>query len=342
MTDTLTIQLAQLNQSVGDLAGNAAAMLAARDRAATGQNGAAGADLVVYPELQLIGYPAEDLVVKPALIERAAAELDKLAAATAEGGPAMLVGSVFVRDGNLHNGVALLDGGKIAATRFKHELPNYGTFDEVRIFQPGPLPEPIAFKGVMIGVPICEDIWHPDVCRHLADLGAEILISPNGSPYEIDKDTLRIDGVAKRRAVDTGLPLAYVNRVGGQDELVFDGASFVVNGDGGLAVQMRDWEEQEVTTRWVRTAGSWRCEPGEVAHLADHPEDIYCAMVLAQRLPRGAAGHVGRDRQRDLRGDRRRCAGAGTGVVRDAAQPLHQPGQPRRCRGLRQADRCPP
>jgi NAD+ synthase len=195
----------------------------------------------------------------------------------------MLVGSVFVRDGALHNGVALLDGGKVVATRFKHELPNYGTFDEVRLFQPGPLPEPIILKGTMIGVPICEDIWQPDVCRHLADFGAEIFICINGSPYEIDKDALRIDGVAKRRAVDTGLPLAYLNRVGGQDELVFDGASFVVNGDGSLAVQMNDWEEQEVTTRWTRTAQGWRCDRGEIATLADHPEDIYCAMVLALR-----------------------------------------------------------
>jgi NAD+ synthase len=278
MVDTLSITLAQLNQSVGNIAGNSAAMLAARARAK-----AAGADLIVFPEMQLIGYPPEDLVLKPALIERAAAGLEELAKATADNGPAMLVGSVFVVDGNLHNGVALLDGGKVAAIRLKHELPNYGTFDEVRLFQSGPLPEPIVFKSVMIGLPICEDIWHPDVCRHLADFGAELLICINGSPYEIDKDTLRIDGVAKRRAVDTGLPLAYLNRVGGQDELVFDGASFVVNGDGSLAVQMADWEEQEVTTHWTRTAKGWRCDQGELAKLAEHPEDIYCAMVLALR-----------------------------------------------------------
>jgi len=278
MPDTLKITLAQLNQSVGDLAGNAAAMLAARERAAR-----AGSDLIVFPEFQLIGYPPEDLILKPALIERAAAELEGLAEATEDGGPAMLVGSVFVQDGALHNGVALLDGGKIAAIRFKHELPNYGTFDEVRLFQPGPLPEPIVFRGVMIGVPICEDIWQPEVCRHLANFGAELFICVNGSPYEIDKDALRIDGVAKRRAVDTGLPLAYLNRVGGQDELVFDGASFVVNGDGSLAVQLKDWEEQEVTTTWTRTATGWRCDRGDVSLLADHPEDIYCAMVLALR-----------------------------------------------------------
>jgi NAD+ synthase len=276
MADTLTITLAQLNQVVGDIAGNAASMLAARARAV-------GADLIVFPEMQLIGYPPEDLVLKPALIERAAAELEVLAKATADGGPAMLVGSVFVSDGALHNGIALLDGGKVSAVRFKHELPNYGTFDEVRLFQPGPLPEPVVFRGTMIGLPICEDIWHPDVCRHLADFGAELLICINGSPYEIDKDTLRIDGVAKRRAVDTGLPLAYLNRVGGQDELVFDGASFVINGDGSLAVQLKDWEEQEVTTRWTKTSKGWRCDRGEVAQLAEHPEDIYCAMVLALR-----------------------------------------------------------
>ena len=276
MVDTLRITLAQVNQSVGDLAGNAAAMLAARSKAK-------GSDLIVFPELHLIGYPPEDLILKPALIERAAAELERLAEATADDGPAMLVGSVFVQDGALHNGVALLDGGKIAAIRFKHELPNYGTFDEVRLFQPGPLPEPIVFRGVMIGVPICEDIWHPDVCRHLADFGAEMLVCINGSPYEIDKDTLRIDGVAKLRAVDTRLPLAYVNRVGGQDELAFDGASFVINGDGGLAVQLADWEERIVETRWTRTAQGWRCDRGEVAQLADHPEDIYCAMVVALR-----------------------------------------------------------
>jgi len=278
MVDTLSITLAQLGQSVGDIPGNAAAMLAARERAR-----ATGADLIVFPEMQLIGYPPEDLVLKPALIERAATELETMARATATGGPAMLVGSVFVVDGALHNGVALLDGGKVAAVRLKHELPNYGTFDEMRLFQPGPLPEPVVFRGVMIGLPICEDVWHPDVCRHLADFGAELFICINGSPYEIDKDTLRVEGVAKRRAADTGLPLAYLNRVGGQDELVFDGASFVVNGDGSLAVQMTDWEEQEVTTRWTRTATGWRCNRGEIAPLADHPEDIYCAMVLALR-----------------------------------------------------------
>jgi NAD+ synthase len=276
MADTLKITLAQLNQSVGDIAGNAAGVLAARAEARS-------SDLIVFPELHLVGYPPEDLILKPSLIERAAAELQKLAEASASDGPAMLVGSAFVLDGALHNGVALLDQGKVAAVRLKHELPNYGTFDEMRLFQPGPLPEPVILRGAMIGVPICEDIWRPEVCRHLADFGAEMLICINGSPYEINKDALRIEGVAKRRAVDTDLPLAYLNRVGGQDELVFDGASFVVNGDGALAVQMRDWDEQVMQTNWTRTAKGWRCDRGQMETLSEHPEDIYCAMVLALR-----------------------------------------------------------
>ncbi|HSG35268.1 MAG TPA: nitrilase-related carbon-nitrogen hydrolase, partial [Sphingomonadaceae bacterium] len=247
MADELSITLAQTNQNVGDIAGNAEAML--RIRAEAGKT-----DLVVFPEMQLIGYPPEDLVLKPSLIERAAAEMERLALATSDGGPAMLVGSVFVRDGALHNGVAMLDGGRVTATRFKHELPNYGTFDEMRLFTPGPLPEPVLFRGAMLGLPVCEDIWHPDVCRHLADFGAGLFICVNGSPYEIDKEVLRIDEIARRRAVDTGIPLAYLNRVGGQDEIVFDGASFVINGDGSLAVQMTDWEEALVETRWTRVA----------------------------------------------------------------------------------------
>ena len=276
MPDTLKITLAQLNQSVGDIPANAQSVLQARQRAR-------GSDLVVFPELHLVGYPPEDLILKPALVQRAAAELQKLAQASASDGPAMLVGSAFVLDGALHNGVALLDQGRVAAVRLKHELPNYGTFDEMRLFQPGPLPEPVIVRGTMIGVPICEDIWRPEVCRHLANFGAELFICINGSPYEINKDALRIETVAKRRAVDTGVPLAYLNRVGGQDELVFDGASFVVNGDGGLAVQLRDWEEQVAETRWTKTAQGWRCDRGEVAALATHPEDIYCAMVLSLR-----------------------------------------------------------
>jgi NAD+ synthase len=276
MTDKLVIALAQMTQSVGDLAANADAMLAWRDRAV-------GADLIVYPELQLIGYPPEDLVLKPALVERANEELDRLAQATADGGPAMLVGTVVAAHGVLFNVVALLEGGAVTQIRQKRELPNYGTFDEKRLFAPGPLPAPIDFRGVKIGVPICEDIWFPFVTAHLKSEGAEILISPNGSPYEVDKDDRRVNMVAGTRVRETGLPLVYLNRVGGQDELVFDGASFVMNADFGIAQQLPDWEEALVLTRWEKWDGQWVCLPADSHVLDERPADIYNAMVLGLR-----------------------------------------------------------
>jgi NAD+ synthase len=279
MTDRLTIAIAQMAQRVGDLSGNADAMLEMRARTQ--------ADLIVFPELQLIGYPPEDLVLKPALAERAAVELTRLVAATADGGPAMLVGSierVAEQDGDkIYNILALCEGGRVTTTTRKHELPNYGTFDEKRIFTPGPLPEPVTFKGVKLGLPLCEDIWFPAVCGHLKEHGAELLISPNGSPYEIDKDELRVEGVAAARVRETALPLMYVNRVGGQDELVFDGASFVLNADGSVAHQLPDWEEALVETIWTRGNAGWRCEPGSVATLDPHPADIYQAMLVGLR-----------------------------------------------------------
>ena len=276
MTNRLNIAMAQLNQRVGDLAGNAGKMLEWRAKATD-------ADLIVFPEQQLIGYPAEDLVLKPAFAARAAVELAKLAEATADGGPAMLVGSIFLDDGALYNGIALLDGGQIAAVRYKHELPNYGTFDEKRIFASGPLPEPVLFKGVRIGVPICEDGWLAPVSIHLKERGAELLISTNGSPYEIDKDDRRLEEVFAARVRETGLPLMFLNRVGGQDELVFDGSSFVLNADGAAAHRLPDWEEHLRMTHWTRGDNGWQCADGPKALWEDHPADIYSAMVTGLR-----------------------------------------------------------
>ena len=310
MTNQLNIAMVQLNQRVGDLAGNAAAMLDWRAKAVD-------ADLVVFPEQQLIGYPAEDLVLKPAFAARAAEQLAKLAAATADGGPAMLVGSIFRDNGALYNGIALLDGGRIAAVRYKHELPNYGTFDEKRIFTAGPLPEPITFRGVPIGVPICEDGWLAPVSLHLKERGAELLISTNGSPYEIDKDDRRLEEVFAARVRETGLPLMFLNRVGGQDELVFDGCSFALNADGTVAHRLPDWEEHLRMTHWSRTASGWACADGPKALWEAHPADIYSAMVVGLR--------DGRHRQRVVRRDCSRCTWTGPRMVRDVAQPLHQP-----------------
>jgi NAD+ synthase len=178
-TDRLRIALAQMNQRVGDLAGNAAAMLEMRRKAE-------GADLLLCPELQLIGYPPEDLILKPEFVRRTHECTDELVQSTVEPGPAMLIGTVVHEGGLNYNAMLLADGGKVIGRTLKRELPNYGTFDEKRIFAAGPVPEPILFKGVKLGIPICEDIWQEGVCAHLADLGAELFLVPQGSPYELD------------------------------------------------------------------------------------------------------------------------------------------------------------
>ena len=275
MTDRLTIALAQLNASVGDLAGNADAILAARALVPA-------ADLLVTPELSIVGYPPEDLVLKPALVEAAKVQVERLAQATADGGPALLVGAPWAEDGVLYNAMLLLDGGRIAGITRKHDLPNYGTFDEKRLFSAGPLPGPMNLRGVRIGVPVCEDMWTPDVCECLAETGAELLIVPNGSPFEVGKDDRRLN-LAVTRVVETGLPLVYLNRVGGQDELVFDGASFVLNATRTLAHQLPDWDDTIRLTDWVRGESGWTCAAGELSKQDDDPADVYHAMLVGLR-----------------------------------------------------------
>ncbi len=277
MTDTFSIALAQLNPTVGDLDGNASLARKARDEAA-----AQGADLMVLPELFLCGYPPEDLVLKPAFVAACRATIETLAKATDDNGPAMLIGLPWAEDGRVYNSVALLDGGRIDTVRHKVDLPNYGVFDEKRVFAAGPEPGPVNIRAVRLGVPICEDIWSPDVCETLAETGAEILVSPNGSPFTADKRDLRMNKTVARVA-ETGLPLAYVNQVGGQDELVFDGASFVLNPGGRLAAQLPDWQEAVVTTRWQRGADGWRCETQAAALLSEGDAALYSACVLGLR-----------------------------------------------------------
>lgn len=278
MTDQLSIALAQLNPTVGDLPGNGRRILAARAEAA-----AKGADLVVCPELSVSGYPPEDLVLKPFFLDKVAATVDELAAATADGGPALLVGAPWRQDGAVFNAALLLEGGRVAAVRLKHDLPNYGVFDEKRVFVAGPLPGPVNFRGVRLGVMICEDMWTPDVAETLAESGAEILVSPNGSPFETGKLDRRIN-LATLRVVETGLPLIYVNQVGGQDELVFDGASFALGADRSLAAQAPAFTESLLLTRWTRDEdGGWVCAEGERHAPPDELGAIYQALTLGLR-----------------------------------------------------------
>ena len=271
MTDRLVIALAQLNPTLGAIQANMA-----KARVACGK--ASGADLVLFSELFICGYPPEDLVLRPSFVAQCKAALEELAKDT-KTGPAILLGTPWAEGGKLHNAVALLKDGRIETLRFKHDLPNYGVFDEKRVFQAGPAPGPISFKGVRIGVPICEDIWTEETCETLAETGAEILLVPNGSPFESNKDDERLNLVVAR-VTETGLPMAYLNQVCGQDELVFDGASFVLNADRSLAVQMPMFEEAITLTEWTRCKNGWRVTPGSIATLPEGEKETWKACVL--------------------------------------------------------------
>ena len=283
---TLSIAFAQVNPTVGDIPGNAALVRHARDNAA-----ALGADLVVFSELVLVGYPPEDLVLRPAFVQAAAVVLRELERESAAAGPGLVVTLPWAADGVVYNAVALVADGR-TTLRFKYELPNYGVFDEKRVFAPGPLPDPVVFRNVRIGLPICEDVWSPECAAHLAQGGAELLLVPNGSPFDVEKFHVRLD-LAGQRVIETGLPIAYVNQVGGQDELVFDGGSFVMNSDRSLAHLLPFWREALVRTRWRCEGGKYRCE-GD-AHWTEEPRlaSIYSAMVLGLRDYAGKNGFRG-------------------------------------------------
>jgi len=277
-----TVTLAQLNPTVGDIEGNAAKARAARTQAA-----ADGADLLVFPELFIAGYPPEDLILKPSFQAACRGAIESLARDTADGGPAVLIGTPWVDDGKLYNACALLDGGRIAALRFKANLPNYGVFDEKRLFARGPASGPLTIRGVRVGVPICEDIWleeseeYENIVECLAETGAEILIVPNGSPYSRDKHDLRLS-IVVARVRESGLPLVYLNQIGGQDEVVFDGGSFALNADLSVAAQLPSFAETVTTLRWTKGRGDWRCA-GPVASLIDGDKADYAACVLGLR-----------------------------------------------------------
>jgi NAD+ synthase len=278
MTDRLSIALAQTNPTVGNIPANTDRIRQVRAEAA-----ARGADLVVFSELVVSGYPPEDLVLKPFFLDMVEAAVEELAAATADGGPALLIGAPWRQDGQVYNAAMLLDGGSIMAKRVKHDLPNYGVFDEKRVFAAGPLPGPVVFRGVRLGVMICEDMWTPRVARTLADCGAEMFIVPNGSPYETGKHERRTD-LAVARVCECGVPLIYVNQVGGQDELVFDGASFAIGADRTLKAQAPGFCEYLLMTRWQRGAdGVWVCQEGEHAPPGEPLADTWQALVLGLR-----------------------------------------------------------
>lgn len=246
----------QINPVVGDIAGNAAKVAASYARAI------GKADLVICPELVLSGYPPEDLVLKPAFLDAIEDAVEKLCAMTkGKGLPGLVLSTPWRLAGALKSTVLLIDNGAITATRAKYHLPNYSVFDEMRVFRPGPLPDPALFRGYSLGLATCEDIWFDDVTSHLKARGAQMIISPNGSPFQEGKTDTRLE-IVRARVAETALPLLYLNQVGGQDELVFDGASFALNPDGQMVLRMKEFETDEAVFRF-----------DDGAFTSDHRED---------------------------------------------------------------------
>lgn len=278
MTDTLKLAVAQLNPVIGDFAGNIALARNAYNEAKS-----KSADLLIFTELFVSGYPPEDLVLRPAFQAAAREAVLEIARFTKDG-PAVLVGAPWVENDKLYNAVLLLDDGEVKTSRLKVALPNYGVFDEKRVFEVGPLPGPIDFKGVRIGVPICEDIWSPDVPECLEETGAELLIVLNGSPFAVGKVDLRMN-VAVARVTETKLPMVYVNQVGGQDELVFDGASFALDADCTLKAQFPSFESLVDVLTVVRQpeGEGWKIQSDHMHEEVPSQVAIYQACVLGLR-----------------------------------------------------------
>ena len=273
MTNRLKIASAQINPTVGDIAGNIAKAHTAFEKAKAG-----GADILVLPELFVIGYPPEDLVLKPAAVEDCRIAAEEFAAVTANG-PAVVFSAPWRDEKGLYNAAIFMQGGRITDVRYKHHLPNYGVFDEFRIFDRGPLPEPVEFKGIRIGLPICEDLWQPGVASYLADKGAEILISPNGSPWRRTALSERVAALGEK-VHNEGLPLIYVNQVGGQDELVFDGSSFAMNGDEIIVQALKSFVEDFDISSWEKDGDRWRCTEAALHDQLTGHEADWRAMTL--------------------------------------------------------------
>lgn len=262
MTATLRIASCQLNPVVGDIWGNEALIAASYARARSD-----GADIAIVPELMIIGYPPEDLVLRPTVIDDCRKACLRLADQTS-GGPALLLTCPWQIEGQLYNAALWMEAGEIKHVRLKHHLPNYGVFDEARVFSRGPLPEPIVFQGITIGLPICEDLWQPGVAEYLADQGAEIMLSPNGSPWRRTAHAERTAALGDK-VFNEGLPLIYVNQIGGQDELVFDGSSWSMAADGTIVQSLKSFVDDYDVADWVKEDGVWRCVAAKIeSHLS--------------------------------------------------------------------------
>ena len=276
MSDQFKITLAQLNATVGDLKGNADKVMKAWEKARDEQS-----NIIAFPELFITGYNPQDLILKPAFQKASTEMIQKIAEACSQG-PAIAVGGPFCDEKNLYNAYYILSGGKIQAVIKKHHLPNEEVFDEVRLFSSGNVDGPFQVDQMRIGSPICEDAWHSDIVETLAETGAQTLLVPNGSPYYRSKTEIR-QNVMVSRVVESGLPLVYLNLVGGQDDQVFDGGSFVLNPGGELVLQMPQFQESVETCVFKKSAGSWKAEVGHKSRILEPLESDYFAMVMGLR-----------------------------------------------------------
>ncbi|WP_254473088.1 NAD+ synthase [Bartonella sp. B1098] len=277
MKDNFRVAVAQLNPIVGDIEGNFSLAVMAHQKAKE-----EGADLVLFTELFISAYPPEDLVLKPAFTKTCEEAIEKLAKTTV-GGTGIVIGLPLRRNGNIYNGVMLLDEGRVIAESFKFDLPNYAEFDEKRLFSSGARPEPIVYHGIKLGIVICEDIWNDSsLCVELGNKGAEMILVLNGSPYYRNKTLKRID-VVHTQALQSGVPIIYANQVGGQDELVFDGGSFALNGQGQKVFQMKHFDSHLALSHWQRTTTGWHCVSGPKESLLNGLAADYQACVLGLR-----------------------------------------------------------
>lgn len=277
MTKMFRLTMAQLNPTVGDITGNAA-----QAREAWAQAKAANADLVVLPEMFITGYQAQDLIRRPAFVADAQAALQQLSRDCADG-PAMTIGGPIYEGDKLYNAYFVLQGGAVTRTIRKHFLPNFNVFDEVRLFKSDGIAGPYTINdGPRIGSPICEDAWYPDVAEAMVESGAEILVVPNGSPYFRDKFPIRMNNMVAR-VIENDVPLVYVNMVGGQDDQVFDGGSFVLNRGAKLAVQMPVFDAALTHVDFQKADAGWEALPGDKAALPDAIAQDYRVMVEGLR-----------------------------------------------------------
>ena len=275
MNKKLKIALAQLNPLVGDVSGNIEKLISIRSNLNN------DIDILVAPELYVSGYPIDDLVLREDFLNLVESEINKLVKCTKDNKSAIIVGAPRKDNNHIKNSVFVIENGNIVSIKDKYELPNTGVFDEQRIFKQGSLEDCVIIKGIKFGLPICEDIWEKTVLEKLSKSGAEIIIAINASPFTVSKNEER-ENIALLRVNETKLPIVYLNRTGGQDELIFDGSSFALNHDGKKFYSSSEFKEETVEINFQKSNGKWLGH-GNLNNSSSPSERLYKALVLGLR-----------------------------------------------------------